>query len=53
MPDIAEMERELLTTRRKALWRPFMRGIRSYRLIEPGDRIAVGISGGKTPCCWR
>ena len=47
MVDIAEMERELLTARRKALWRPFVRGIRTYRLIEPGDRIAVGISGGK------
>ena len=45
--DIAAMERELLTGRRKALWRPFMRAVRGYRLIEAGDRIAVCISGGK------
>ena len=41
------MERELLTGRRRALWRPFMRAVRDYGLIQPGDRVAVGISGGK------
>ena len=44
---IETMEQDLLTARRKALWRPFMRAIRQYRLIEPGDRIAVCVSGGK------
>ena len=38
---------DILTARRKALWRPFMRAIRDYELIQPGDRIAVCISGGK------
>ena len=41
------MAQDILTHRRKALWRPFVRGIRQYRLIEPGDRIAVCVSGGK------
>ena len=45
--DVAAMERELLTGRRERLWRPFMRAVRGYGLSEPGDRIAVGISGGK------
>lgn len=47
MPDVAAMERDFLTDRRKALWRPFMRAVRNYQLIAPGDRIAVCISGGK------
>jgi len=47
MTPVEAMERDLLTARRKALWRPFVRGIREYRLIAPGDRIAVCVSGGK------
>ena len=31
----------------KCIWTKFRRGVRDYRLIEPGDRIAVCISGGK------
>ena len=42
-----QIEQSLLTEYRKAIWRPFMRAIRDYRLILPGDRIAVCISGGK------
>jgi len=41
------MEQRLLTDLRKRIWRPFMRAIRDYRLLSPGDRIAVCISGGK------
>ena len=44
---IEAMAQDILTARRKALWRPFVRGIREYRLIAPGDRIAVCVSGGK------
>lgn len=40
-------EQSLLTEMRKPIWRPFMRAIRRYELIRPGDRIAVCISGGK------
>ncbi|MDO4868004.1 MAG: ATP-binding protein [Clostridia bacterium] len=42
-----QIEQSLLTEYRKAIWRPFMHAIRDYRLILPGDRIAVCISGGK------
>lgn len=31
----------------KTIWTKFRRGVRDYRLIEAGDRIAVCISGGK------
>ena len=44
---VEAMERDLLTVRRKALWRPFVRAVRSYELLKPGDRVAVCVSGGK------
>ena len=47
LTDIQRMEQLLLTDLRKPIWRPFMRAIRQYALIQPGDRIAVCISGGK------
>ena len=41
------MDQRLLTDLRKPIWRPFMRAVRDYALIERGDRIAVCVSGGK------
>lgn len=32
---------------RKHIWKPFNKGISQYDMIQPGDRIAVCISGGK------
>ncbi|MDR1262753.1 MAG: hypothetical protein LBK46_04595 [Oscillospiraceae bacterium] len=43
----ALMERDIFKARRKTLWTPFMHAIRDYQLIQPGDRIAVCVSGGK------
>lgn len=42
-----EIEKELLSKKRKKIWRPFMAAIKEYKLIEDGDRICVCISGGK------
>ena len=42
-----QVESSLLKEFRKPIWRPFMNAIRRYELIQPGDRIAVCISGGK------
>ena len=47
LTDAQRMDQRLLTDFRKPIWRPFMRAIRQYRLIQPGDRIAVCVSGGK------
>ncbi|MFK4785595.1 ATP-binding protein [Fusobacterium sp. MFO224] len=32
---------------RKKIWRKFIKAIRDFNLIEDGDKIAVGVSGGK------
>ena len=40
-------ERSLIKTYRKTLWNPFIAAVKRYELVEPGDRIAVCVSGGK------
>ena len=40
-------ERSLIKKYRKVLWNPFIAAVKRYQLVEPGDRIAVCISGGK------
>ena len=42
-----EIERSIIKRYRKSIWRPFIRGIQEYDLIQDGDKIAVCISGGK------
>lgn len=41
------IERSLQKTYRKNIWNPFITSIKRYNLIEPNDKIAVCISGGK------
>ena len=39
---------KLITTQfSRKIWNPFRKAIKEYQLVEPGDRIAVCISGGK------
>ena len=40
-------ERSLIKKYRKELWNPFIAAVKRYELGQPGDRIAVCISGGK------
>ena len=47
MNDARRMEQALLTDMREQIWRPFMRAVRNYALLAPGDRVAVCVSGGK------
>lgn len=41
------IERSIIKDYRKTIWKPFVKGIQEYRMIEDGDRVAVCISGGK------
>lgn len=42
-----EIERTIIKRYRKSIWRPFIKGIQEYDLIQENDKIAVCISGGK------
>jgi tRNA(Ile)-lysidine synthase TilS/MesJ len=42
-----QIERSIITKYRRSLWSPFMYAVKKYELIQPGDKIAVCISGGK------
>ena len=41
------VERSIITKYRKVLWNPLIEAVKRYEMIQPGDRIAVCISGGK------
>lgn len=40
-------ERSILKKYNKTIWSRFIKGMKEYRMIDPGDCIAVCISGGK------
>ena len=42
-----KIEESLRTTYRKKIWRNFIKAIKDFDLIKDGDKIAVGVSGGK------
>ena len=41
------IERSIIKKFRKTIWNPFTLAVRRYQLVQPGDKIAVCISGGK------
>lgn len=42
-----QAEKSIIKEFRKTIWRPFIRGLNEYEMIQPKDNIAVCISGGK------
>lgn len=47
MEKYKEIERSIITTYRKTIWKPFVAAVKEYELIKEGDKIAVCMSGGK------
>lgn len=41
------IERSIIKEFRKEIWRPFVKGLQEYQMIQDGDKVAVCISGGK------
>lgn len=44
---LVEIERSIIKTYRKEIWCEFIKAVKEFQLVEEGDKIAVGISGGK------
>jgi tRNA 2-thiocytidine biosynthesis protein TtcA len=44
---LIDIEKSITKTYKKDLFVPFVKGINQFELIEPNDKIAVAISGGK------
>lgn len=44
---LQEIERSIIKTYRNELWSKFIKAVKEFNLVEEGDRVAVGISGGK------
>ena len=45
--DLIHIERSIIKTYRKDIWSPFIRALKNYDMIQPGDRVCVCVSGGK------
>ncbi len=45
--NLESIERSIIKKYRKTIWRGFIDSINQFQLIQPGDKIAVCISGGK------
>lgn len=41
------IERSIITKYRKTIWNKFIEGVKQYKLVNEGDKIAVCLSGGK------
>ena len=47
MEKYQEIERSIIKKYRKEIWRPFVKAVNEYELIQKNDNIMVCISGGK------
>lgn len=47
LKELKEIERSIQKKYKKQLWSPFIKGMKEFKMIENGDKVAVAISGGK------
>lgn len=47
MEQYQEIERSIIKKFRPEIWKPFVQAIKKYDLLQPDDKIAVCVSGGK------
>jgi tRNA(Ile)-lysidine synthase TilS/MesJ len=44
---VKEIERSIIKTYRIDIWSKFINGVKEFKVVEEGDRIGIGVSGGK------
>ena len=47
LSECKRIERSIITKFRSGIWTKFLQAVKTYKLIEAGDKIAVCISGGE------
>ena len=44
--DNKTIEKSIIKTYRKEIWAKFVKGVKEFKLVNEGDKVAVCISGG-------